>query len=91
MVELEELPPEDAGRLKEIVERHAQLTGSHRAALLLADWERYLRSFLKVIPKDYRRVLQALAKAEAAGLSGEEAMEAAFEENLKDTARVGGT
>jgi len=91
MVELEELQPEDAGRLKEIVERHAQLTQSRRAALLLADWERYLPSFLKVMPKDYRRVLQALAKAEAAGLSGEEAMEAAFEENLKDTARVGGT
>ena len=30
------------------------------------------------------------AKAKDAGLSGDEAMEAAFEENLRDTARVGG-
>jgi glutamate synthase (ferredoxin) len=46
--------------------------------------------FVKVMPKDYRRVLQALAKAREAGLSGDEAMEAAFEENARDTARVGG-
>ena len=46
--------------------------------------------FVKVMPKDYKRVLQALAKAQADGLSGDEALDAAFEANARDVARVGG-
>ena len=42
------------------------------------------------MPKDYKRVLQALKKAEQQGLSGEDAVNAAFEENTRDLARVGG-
>ncbi|HBG04436.1 MAG: glutamate synthase subunit alpha [Geobacteraceae bacterium GWC2_58_44] len=90
MVFLEELTEEDAKVLKEMIERHAGLTGSVRGAEILADWERYLPGFVKVMPKDYKRVLKALAKARDAGLSGDEAMEAAFEENLHDATRVGG-
>ena len=46
--------------------------------------------FVKVLPKDYSRVLRALAEAEAAGLSGDDAVMAAFEANRRDLARVGG-
>jgi glutamate synthase (ferredoxin) len=42
------------------------------------------------MPRDYKRVLQAIAKAEADGLSGDEALAAAFEANTRDAARVGG-
>jgi len=42
------------------------------------------------MPKDYKRVLQALDRVTAAGLSGDEAWMAAFEENARDLARVGG-
>jgi len=90
MVYLEKLEPEDASMLKELIERQASLTGSMRAQAILANWEAQLAKFVKVMPKDYKRVLQALAKAKDAGLSGDEAMEAAFEENLRDEARVGG-
>jgi glutamate synthase (NADPH) large chain len=90
MVYLEEPDAEDAQMLKAMIERHARLTESTRAAEILSDWERYLPRFVKVMPKDYKRVLKALAKAKAAGLSGDEALEAAFEENLHDAARVGG-
>jgi glutamate synthase (ferredoxin) len=43
-----------------------------------------------VLPKDYARVLAALKKMEESGLSGEDAVMAAFEENTRDAARVGG-
>jgi len=46
--------------------------------------------FVKVMPRDYQRMLQAIKRATAAGLSGEEAIMAAFEENAKDISRVGG-
>jgi glutamate synthase (ferredoxin) len=43
------------------------------------------------MPRDYKRVLQALEKARSAGLSGDEALAAAFEENSHDVARLGGS
>ena len=42
------------------------------------------------MPKDYKRVLQALKKAQTQGLSGDEAIKAAFEANVRDVARIGG-
>jgi glutamate synthase (ferredoxin) len=46
--------------------------------------------FVKVLPKDYKRVLMAMDRVIASGLSGDEAVMAAFEENARDLARVGG-
>jgi glutamate synthase (NADPH/NADH) large chain len=42
------------------------------------------------MPKDYKRMLEKVKEAEAAGLSGEAALIAAFEANARDAARVGG-
>ena len=42
------------------------------------------------MPRDYKRMLQAMERVTKAGLSGEEATMAAFEENTRDLARVGG-
>ena len=42
------------------------------------------------MPKDYKRMLEALQEAEAKGLVGDEALMAAFEENKNDAARVSG-
>jgi glutamate synthase (ferredoxin) len=39
---------------------------------------------------DYKRVLQSLKQVQEAGLTGEEAIMAAFEANAHDMARVGG-
>jgi glutamate synthase (ferredoxin) len=49
-----------------------------------------LPRFARVIPKDYKRVLACLQRAHDQGLSGDEAVMAAFEENSRDLARVGG-
>jgi glutamate synthase (ferredoxin) len=81
MVALEPLDDKDLATLKEMIEQHAELTGSARATIILLNWRTYSHKFVKVMPMDYKRVLQALARAQAAGLSGDEAMAAAFEEN----------
>jgi glutamate synthase (NADPH/NADH) large chain len=62
----------DAERLKVLVERHQLYTGSKRAAELLADWDKALAAFVKVMPTDYRRALKDLqAQREAAPVAAE--------------------
>ena len=90
MVALEPLDDADADEVRLLVERHRALTGSERAAALLADWDASASRFVRVIPRDYRRVLEAQTRMLAAGLRPEEAEMAAFAENAADLARVGG-
>jgi glutamate synthase (ferredoxin) len=84
---------EDAAEIEQIrlmIHRHGQFTRSQRAFKILALWEQMTPKFVKVMPKDYKRMLQAIATAEQAGLSGDAAVMAAFEANAKDLARIGG-
>jgi glutamate synthase (ferredoxin) len=82
--------PGDATRLRTLVQRHATLTGSTRAHAFLGDWESALEKFVRVMPHDYKRVLEAQARMREQGLEHEEAVMAAFEENARSLARVGG-
>ncbi len=81
---------DEAQQLRALIEKHATLTGSRKAARLLDAWETQLPRFARVIPKDYKRVLACLKRAHDQGLSGDDAIMAAFEENSRDLARVGG-
>jgi glutamate synthase (ferredoxin) len=58
--------------------------------MILTEWESMAPKFVKVMPKDYKRMLASIRRVTDAGLSGEEALMAAFNENAKDVARVGG-
>ena len=80
----------DAAELRALIERHAELTGSEKAKSFLNNWDASLPKFVKVMPKDYKRVLQAIATAQAKGLRGDAALQEAFEINARDEARVGG-
>jgi glutamate synthase (ferredoxin) len=92
MVGLETLEDaEEINDLYQMIQRHADYTGSEKASKVLAYWEEMVPKFVKVMPKDYKRVLQAIEKAIAAGLSGDDALTAAFEENARDVARIGGS
>ncbi|MSU41828.1 MAG: glutamate synthase subunit alpha, partial [Pedosphaera sp.] len=91
MVAIEKPDDEDVATLKAMIGNHAINTKSIRAANLLKDWPQYLPKFVKVMPRDYKRVLIAIQKAKAAGLTGDDALNAAFEANSKDAARVGGS
>ena len=92
MVGLESLQDaEEIDDLYQMIQRHADYTGSQKASKVLASWKDMVPKFVKVMPKDYKRVLQAIEKAIAAGLSGDDALTAAFEENARDVARIGGS
>jgi glutamate synthase domain-containing protein 2/glutamate synthase domain-containing protein 1/glutamate synthase domain-containing protein 3 len=66
LVELELLDEHDEAELRELVAEHANRTGSPVARRLLAGWDAAVRRFVKVMPRDYKRVLEERAAAEAA-------------------------
>ncbi len=80
----------EALELRALIERHLALTGSAQARRILDAWSTMLPRFARVIPKDYKRVLACLKRAHDQGLSGDDAIMAAFEENSRDLSRVGG-
>jgi len=82
--------PEEIKLVHGLISRHAQLTGSKRAEEILAAWNQLIPSFVRVMPNDYRRVLETQQKMRETGLSPEEAEMAAFEQNSHDAARLGG-
>jgi glutamate synthase domain-containing protein 3 len=84
LVALEKLTaPEEIEKVWKLIRSHQAYTHSERAAKILANWKDYLPKFVRVLPQDYARVLASLKKMESQGLSGEEAIMAAFEENVK--------
>jgi glutamate synthase (NADPH/NADH) large chain len=62
---LKNLTGDDVERLHVLITRHAKLTGSTRAAEILADWKNSLRKFRKVMPIEFRRALNELKKRES--------------------------
>jgi glutamate synthase (ferredoxin) len=82
--------PEEIAAVRAMVERHAQYTKSHRARQVLEQWDTLVPHFVRIMPRDYQRMLACIARAHEQGLSGEEAIMVAFEENARDLARVAG-
>jgi glutamate synthase (ferredoxin) len=91
MADIETLDDEDIATIHQMIQKHADYTQSKKAAKVLANWEEMMPKFVKVMPRDYKRVLQCLKNALASGLSGDEALTAAFEENARDVSRIGGS
>jgi glutamate synthase (ferredoxin) len=92
MVDLEPLEdPEEIREVHGLIQNHFQYTGSTVAKAALDHWEQTILQFVRVMPRDYKRVLQHIKAAMEAGLSGDEALAAAFEENARDIARIGGS
>jgi glutamate synthase (ferredoxin) len=75
MVDLEPLVDvEDVEQVKDLLARHIRYTQSAVAARLLVNWERTRERFVKVMPRDYKRVLAAMKKAQETGMSVDEAV-----------------
>ncbi|WP_339189718.1 glutamate synthase large subunit [Paenibacillus sp. FSL P2-0121] len=81
---------EEIEELRELIIRHTELTGSAAGARVLNQWADSLPNFVRVIPKDYKRMMEQIRKVEQTGLTGEAALMAAFEANMRELARVGG-
>jgi glutamate synthase (NADPH) large chain len=82
--------PDDVAEVQEMLRKFATYTSSERPTRILDNWEDYRPKFVKVYPNDYRRVIETQKRFKELGLSDEEAVMAAFEENAHDLARVGG-
>ncbi|MDR3458772.1 MAG: glutamate synthase large subunit [Verrucomicrobiae bacterium] len=84
LVALEKLVDTDEIELVwKLIQRHQTYTQSVNAARILADWKAFVPKFVKVMPQDYARVLSSLKRVQSQGLTGDEAIMAAFEENVK--------
>ena len=68
----------DAAELKDMIQAHADATGSARAKHILEHFDDYLPLFKKILPHDYDRMLRTIAQYEEKGMSREEAQVEAF-------------
>jgi len=84
------IDPEEMAEVRELIRRHGFYTGSDRSMRIVENWEAEVGKFVKVYPNDYRRVLETQRRLKTSGLSEDDAIMAAFEENAHDLARVGG-
>lgn len=91
MVEIDSLEdPIEIRQLKEMILKHYKYTESSLAERILLNWSELVPKFARVMPRDYKRMLQAIRQMHEAGLSGEEALMAAFKANTSDVSRVTG-
>ncbi|MHB1486924.1 MAG: glutamate synthase large subunit [Acidimicrobiales bacterium] len=77
MVATEPLDDEDITFLSQVIKQHYRMTESAVAERLMAHWDSALGQFVKVMPKDYRRVLEATRLALEQGVPVDEAIMAA--------------
>ena len=81
LVSTEELSNKyDVLELKGMIEDHVKYTNSEKGKEILDNFEEYLPKFKKIIPYDYKRMLESIAKMEEKGLNPEQAQIEAFYE-----------
>jgi glutamate synthase (NADPH/NADH) large chain len=77
LVDLDPLDDEDVDWLRGIITLHLEETGSQVAERILSKWWRDVGAFIKIFPKDYKRVLEAQRDAVERGVDVDEAVMAA--------------
>jgi glutamate synthase (ferredoxin) len=91
MVYLEQITEHyESNEVHLMIRNHHKFTGSEVAHRILESWEESVLNFVKVIPKDYKRMFESIERGKRSGLSNDQAIMAAFEENMRDISRVGG-
>ena len=83
MILIEELNIEEEEELKDLITEHVELTGSPKANKILYNFETEKSRFIKIIPKDYKKVLETVEKYRNLGCDDEEAEIKAFQEIKK--------
>jgi len=81
---------QDCAMLLSWIKKHVATTDSALGRRIADDFDARCSKFIKVMPHDYRRALEAMQEVEAAGMSGDDAVMAAFEKNVHDPSRVSG-
>jgi glutamate synthase (NADPH/NADH) large chain len=70
LVDLSDMTRNDEDRLRGLIKNHLHYTGSDRARAILDNWSEYLPKFVKVMPVEYRRALQEMARQQAIDTTG---------------------
>ncbi len=84
LVSLEEVTNKyDVQELKEMIQEHVAYTNSARGKEILDHFGEYLPKFKKVMPHDYRRMMNTIVQMEEKGLSSEQAQIEAFYANQR--------
>ncbi|MCX7773448.1 MAG: glutamate synthase-related protein, partial [Clostridia bacterium] len=78
MVGLYELDAMDVVTLYTLIRRHTEYTGSKIGQEILDNWPKMVHRFVKVLPNDYKEMLDAMAKATIEGLTGDDMLSRAF-------------
>jgi glutamate synthase (NADPH/NADH) large chain len=76
MVDLDALDDEDVDWLHGMIVAHVDATDSAVGQRILSDWDGALKHFVKVMPRDFKRVLVAIAEAEQRGADQNEVAKA---------------
>lgn len=76
----------DKEELRTLLKKHVLYTGSKKAETILAKYDEYLPKFKKIIPTDYKRIVQLTEDNIERGMNINEAQIEAFYENLKKKA-----
>ncbi|MEE0859571.1 MAG: glutamate synthase large subunit [Acutalibacteraceae bacterium] len=85
MVSVEELTNKyDILEVKGMIEEHVKATNSARGKEILANFKAYVPKFKKIIPYDYKRMLNTIVQMEEKGLSSEQATIEAFYANTRN-------
>ncbi len=69
--------------LRELIQKHVELTGSVKGRQVLENFDRYLPCFKKILPRDYKRLTQLAAQFEEQGMSREKAQFEAFYTSIR--------
>jgi glutamate synthase (NADPH/NADH) large chain len=77
MVDVDPLDADDRATLVALISKHRRETGSTVAARLLSDWEDEQNQFIKIMPRDYKRVLTAIRQAQQQGVPADDLIMAA--------------
>ncbi|MFC5714298.1 glutamate synthase large subunit [Thalassorhabdus alkalitolerans] len=91
MVQLETLQDgEEIQELKAMIKNHVDYTHSSLGETVLQQWDKTVNQFVRVIPMDYQRMLEAVERMKKEGMTEAEAIMVAFDENKNEKARVSG-
>jgi len=73
----------DVLKLKELIQEHVSYTNSEKGKRILDNFSEYLPRFKKIVPDDYRRMMNAIVQMEEKGLNSEQAQIEAFYANIR--------
>ncbi|MEX0906547.1 MAG: glutamate synthase large subunit [Balneolaceae bacterium] len=85
MVHLERLEDEEEVlEVKQMIRKHCDYTDSNMGWKVLAKWEEMIPKFVKVMPKDFKKILESIDEAKKRGFNEEDALMEAFQKSKED-------